>query len=263
MADGKGSSSSTSNGNTRAGCARNGLLGLAAVLIVVYLFLQAGKGNGDEENHARSTSTTEPRVTTTVASGVVEADPVCPEEDGSSPRELKFTGPPPSSCLDPTATYVATVETNRGDFEITLDPAGAPQAVNSFVFLARYHYYDGVGFHRVHQDFLAQAGDPIDPDLGGADAGYLLPEEPPQEAPLYPQGSVALANLYPEPNTTGSEFFVVTGPGADTLQPFYSRIGQVTSGSQVVDAINATGTDDGLGVPTDLTVINTITIDQN
>jgi peptidylprolyl isomerase/peptidyl-prolyl cis-trans isomerase B (cyclophilin B) len=268
MADGKGASSSADNkeGSTRAGCARNGLLGLGGLLIVVYLFLQAGKGNGDEQAHV--TTTIEPRITTTVADVVDAVDPVCPKEDGSSPRQLKFTGPPPLTCLDADATYVATVETNRGDFEITLDQADAPQAVNSFVFLARYHYYDGVGFHRVIRDFLAQAGDPIDPGVANGDPGpgYLLPEEPPKEPPFYPEGSVAMANLYPKPNTTGGEFFVITGRGGDTLPPpgqpgSLSRIGHVTSGQEVIDAINATGSDDDV-LPQDLTVIDTITITQ-
>jgi cyclophilin family peptidyl-prolyl cis-trans isomerase len=274
MADGQESSSGSSGspgpsrapgppGTNRAGCARNGLLGLAAILVVVYLFIQASRSDDNEEAHARSTTTAEPQVTTTVVDPDEGIDPDCPDEDGSSSRQLEFTGPPPLSCLDPDATYVALVETNRGDFEITLDPADAPQAVNSFVFLARYHYYDGVGFHRVIRDFLAQAGDPIDPGIAGGDPGpgYLLPEEPPQEQPFYPEGSVAMANLYPTPEPTGSEFFIVTGRGAETLTPNYSRIGNITSGEEVVAAINATGADDDV-LPADLTVIESLTIDQ-
>lgn len=236
---------------------------MAAVLVVVYLFIQAGRGDDNEEAHARATTTSEPRITTTVVDPEDAVDPECPEEDGSSPRRLEFTGPPPLSCLDPSATYIAEVETNRGDFQITLDQSDAPNAVNSFVFLARYHYYDGVGFHRVIKDFLAQAGDPIDPGVAGGDPGpgYLLAEEPPQEPPFYPEGSVAIANLYPSPNTTGSEIFIVTGRGGETLTPNYSRIGHITSGEEVVAAINATGSDDDV-LPPDLTVIESLTITQ-
>lgn len=270
MADGKGSSSGSDSkgsgggsgsGNSRAGCARNGLLGLGALLVVVYLFLQAGKGSGDEEAH--TTTTTEPRITTTVADVVDAVDPVCPSSDGSSERELKFTSEPPLTCLDMSATYVALVETSRGDFEITLDQASAPHAVNSFVFLARYHYYDGTGFHRVIRDFLAQAGDPIDPGIAGGETGpgYLMAEEPPQEPPFYPEGTVALANSYPELDTTGSEFFVVTGRGGETLPVSASVIGHITAGEEVIAAINATGTDDELP-PEDLTLIESLTITQ-
>ena len=263
--DGKGGSeSSKSQARGRAGCARSALLGAGAVLIVVYVFIRTGDGNGDNgAEQRRATVTTEPRVTTTLASRDVAAvEPECPEEDGSSERTLKFTEAPPV-CIDPEATYVATVATNRGDFEITLDQASAPLAVNSFVFLARYHFYDGVGFHRVLEDFLAQTGDPFDPDVGDADAGYLLPEEPPTVAPFYPKGAVAMSNLT-DANTTGSEFFVITGDGAVDVQPTYSRIGEVTSGQTVLDAINATAVpNDNIGVPTELTVIESITIDEN
>lgn len=251
--------------SSRAGCARSALLGGAAILIVVYVFIRAGDGNGDSDRQARrdNTSTTEPRPTTTLAPRPsVAVDPECPEEDGSSERTLQFTEAPPM-CIDPAATYVATVATNRGDFEITLDSMSAPQGVNSFVFLARYHFYDGVAFHRVLDDFLAQTGDPFDPDVGDADAGYLLPEEPPTVEPFYPKGAVALSNLV-EPNTTGSEFFVVTGEGAAGVLPTYSRIGEVTGGIDVVDAINATAIpNDDIGVPTELTVVETITVEES
>jgi cyclophilin family peptidyl-prolyl cis-trans isomerase len=260
--DSKGRSESSRS--SRAGCARSALLSMGALLIVVYVFIRAGDGNGDDtEDRRHNTVTTEPRPTTTLASqGIVAVDPECPEEDGSSDRELKFTEAPPL-CIDPDATYVATVATNRGEFEVTLDPASAPLAVNSFVFLARYHFYDGVAFHRVLEDFLAQTGDPFSPDVGDADAGYLLPEEPPTVEPFYPEGAVAMSNLG-EPDSTGSEWFVVTGPGAEGVPATYSRIGEVTSGMDVVDAINATAIpNDNIGVPTELTVIDTITIEEN
>jgi len=264
MAEGKDSSESGSGTrSSRAGCARSGLLGLAAILIVVYLFTRAGDGNGEDDVDHSATLTTEPRVTTTLADRPGAVEPVCPDEDGESRHTLMFTEAPPM-CIDVDATYVATVETNRGDFEITLDPEGAPEAVNSFVFLARWGFYDGVGFNRVLRDYLAQAGDPFDPNIGDADAGYVLPEEPPAERPYYPVGSVSMASLYPEPDSTGSEFFVATGPEAERLLPLgYSRIGRVTDGMNVVDAINATANpNDDIGVPNDPTVIATVTVEE-
>ena len=70
-----------------------------------------------------------------------------------------------------------------------------------------------------------------------------------------------MANLYPTPETTGSEFFIITGHGGETLTPSYSRIGHITSGEEVVAAINATGADDDV-LPADLTIIEALTIDQ-
>jgi len=254
-------SSSKSN---RAGCARSALLALGALLLVVYIFTQAANGDdeSDEEEARHNTVTTQPQVTTTLVDRPVEADPECPDEDGSSERTLMFTEAPPL-CIDVDASYVATIETTRGDFEITLDPDGAPQAVNSFVFLSRYHFYDGVSFHRVLRDLLAQAGDPFDPGIGDTGAGYRIAQEPPTGQPPYVKGTVALASET-EPETTGSEFFVVTGRGGELLPATYSVIGEVTSGMNVIDAINATSVaNDDIGFPTEPTIIETITVDED
>ena len=72
--------------------------------------------------------------------------PECPAPDGSSPRQTSFSGTPPM-CIDPSKSYTATMETSIGTMVIYLDAAGAPNTVNNFVFLARYHYYDGLIFH--------------------------------------------------------------------------------------------------------------------
>jgi cyclophilin family peptidyl-prolyl cis-trans isomerase len=249
--------------SSRAGCARSVLLALGVLLIVVYIFTQAAGGDdeSDEEEARRDAVTTLPQVTTTLAGRPAEVDPECPDEDGSSERTLMFSEAPPM-CIDEDATYVATVETTRGDFEITLDPTGAPLGVNSFVFLSRYHFYDGVSFHRVLRDLLAQAGDPFDPGTGATGAGYAIAQEPPTAEPYYPRGTVALASEA-DPVSTASEFFVVTGQGGDLLPPSYSVIGEVTSGMNVVDAINTTAVpNDDIGFPTEPTIIESITIDE-
>ncbi|HEY8546472.1 MAG TPA: peptidylprolyl isomerase [Acidimicrobiales bacterium] len=249
--------------SSRAGCARSALLALGALLIVVYILTQAAGSGGDSDDEAarRSTITTRPRVTTTLVERPDAVEPECPEEDGSSPKQLLFTEAPPM-CIDVDATYVATVATSRGTFEITLDPSRAPLGVNNFVFLARYHFYDGVSFHRVLDDLLAQAGDPFDPGVGPTGAGYTIAEEPPTAEPYYPKGTVALARET-EPGTTASEFFVVTGEGGELLPPDYTVIGSVTSGIEVIDAIDATALpNDDIGFPSEMTVIESITIEE-
>jgi cyclophilin family peptidyl-prolyl cis-trans isomerase len=232
-------------------------------MVVGRLFLVGDSGSPGPTPTTNVLPTTSVEPTTTLADEGTPASPTCPETDGSSPHQLQFTGPPPQ-CIDHDATYVATVETTRGNFEITLDPKTAPEGVNSFVFLARWHYYDGVGFSRVLSDYVMQVGDPVHGDLADSgNAGYLLPEEPPRQQPFYPEGSVVLANQPPKPNTTGSEFFVITGSGpqVDQLTPSFTRIGRVTSGQSVVDAINATGRlSDEVGGPTSVTVIQRIVV---
>ena len=74
------------------------------------------------------------------------------------------------------ARYLAHVEmANGGAFTIELLPKSAPQTVNSFVFLAREGWFDGVTFHRVLPGFVAQTGDPTGTGRGGP--GYMIPNE--------------------------------------------------------------------------------------
>jgi cyclophilin family peptidyl-prolyl cis-trans isomerase len=259
---------SSSDPGHRTGLPRWMFLGLALVVVVVlgvrFIYSKVSDDDaGDATIDHTPQQTEEPeRVTTTLAEPGTPVEPTCPAEDGSSERVLAFTGPPPT-CIDPTKTYVADVETTRGDFEITLDPAGAPANVNNFVFLARYHYYEGVGFHRIIPGFVAQAGDPIGPQVGTGDPGYSVADEPPAQAPFYPPLSVAVANRFPEADTGSSQFFIVTGPEGEALDPNYSRIGQVTAGDDVITAINETGASDGSGEPLELTVIESITITES
>ena len=65
----------------------------------------------------------------------------CPPLDGSAPKIVHFALAPPT-CIAPSKTYTATITTNKGVMVVALDPAAAPIAVNSFVFLAGYHYFD-------------------------------------------------------------------------------------------------------------------------
>ena len=181
----------------------------------------------------------------------------CPAADGSSPKTQKFSGPPPM-CIDPEKTYTATMVTNKGTMTIALDPIGAPKTVNNFVFLARYHYYDGVTFHRIIPGFVIQGGDPQGTGMGGP--GYKFEDELPRPG-RYEIGSLAMANA--GPNTNGSQFFIVTGDAGTSLPPQYSLFGQVTQGLEVVKAIEETGiagTQDGK--PSEVVKINSINIKE-
>ena len=68
--------------------------------------------------------------------------------------------------IDTDKRYVATMVTSHGTMVIALDPLAAPKTVNSFVFLARYHYFDGIVFHRIIPGFVLQGGDPTGIGLG-------------------------------------------------------------------------------------------------
>lgn len=182
--------------------------------------------------------------------------PECPAADGSSPRQTSFDGPFPM-CIDPSKTYTAEMDTSMGSLTIHLDPAAAPQTVNNFVSLARYHYYDGLIFHRIIQGFVCQGGCPEGSGRGGP--GYRFADELPNPG-RYEVGSLAMANA--GPNTNGSQFFIISGPSGAGLPPQYSLFGKVVKGLDVVDAMEKVETGSGDRPKTDV-VINSITVAES
>jgi len=170
----------------------------------------------------------------------------CPAADGSESRAASFEKAPPT-CIDTAKTYTAVVLTNKGEFTIVLDAMQAPLAVNNFVTLARYRYFDGTICHRAIKDFMVQCGDPTATGTGGP--GYAFADELPS-AGSYRLGSLAMANS--GPNTNGSQFFVITGGQGVALPPSYTLFGQVTNGlDSTVPALNAASNQDPAanGVP--------------
>ena len=181
--------------------------------------------------------------------------PECPAADGSSPQQRRFDQPPPM-CIDPQKRYTATMTTSKGTMVIALDAVAAPKTVNNFVFLARYHYFDGIVFHRIIPGFVLQGGDPEGSGRGGP--GYRFEDELPKPG-RYEIGSLAMANA--GPNTNGSQFFIISGPDGAGLPPLYSLFGAVVSGGEVVQAIEAVGTSSGN--PKENVVIETVTIAES
>jgi cyclophilin family peptidyl-prolyl cis-trans isomerase len=158
-------------------------------------------------------------------------------------------------CIDADKRYTASVVTSRGTLTIALDPIAAPQTVNNFVFLARYHYFDGIVFHRIIPGFVLQGGDPTGTGRGGP--GYRFADELPQPG-RYELGSLAMANAGPD--TNGSQFFVISGPAGVRLPPQYSLFGKVVAGLDVVAAIDGIGTSSG--TPKETVTIESVTITE-
>ena len=170
----------------------------------------------------------------------------CPNTDGSSPRTTKFDAPPPM-CIDPETTYHAEIVTSMGTMFVQLLPKRAPKTVNNFVFLARYHYFDGVIFHRIIKDFVIQGGDPEGTGRGGP--GYRFaneyptnqyrPFDPALKSPVtYPRGTLAMANSGPDSN--GSQFFIVYQDSV--LPPTYTVFGSIDpTGMAAVDDLVSVG----------------------
>jgi peptidylprolyl isomerase len=177
-----------------------------------------------------------------------------PNPDGSSPQRQKFDAAPPM-IIDTTKTYTAAMVTSHGTMEFLLDAAGAPQTVNSFVYLARWHYYDGIVLHRIIPGFVLQGGDPTGTGAGGP--GYRFNDELPKPG-RYELGSLAMANA--GPHTNGSQFFIISGPDGMRLPPLYAHFGKAVKGLDVVSSIDAIGSPSGK--PRESVTIESLTITE-
>ena len=238
-----------------------------AVLLVLGVSVFIRSGDNSSQNVASTNAPTtvqagKPVTLTSVPPGAaISTDTPCPDPDGKSPRTLSFAKPPPM-CISPSHSYTAEISTTKGKITIDLDAKDAPKTVNNFVVLARYHFYDGIPFHRIIPGFVIQAGDPLANGSGGP--GYNFEDELPK-AGSYKVGSVAMANS--GPNTNGSQFFIITGPAGVSLPPSYSLFGTVTEGMDVVHAIEAVGTPDtgsnpDAGKPTEAVTISSVNIKE-
>ena len=186
-----------------------GVLIVAAAALLVWLFTQ---------NQPESTSA----LTSTATNQPVEA----------TPAQAKHYDQAPDMQIDVTKTYIATVTMQKGgSFKIQLYADKAPITVNSFVFLARDGYFDGVTFHRVLEGFMAQGGDPTGTGSGGP--GYSFVNED-SDLTFDKAGVVAMANAGRD--TNGSQFFITFGP-QESLNGGYTIFGQVIEGMDVVNGI--------------------------
>jgi cyclophilin family peptidyl-prolyl cis-trans isomerase len=239
------------------------LAGVVVVLVGATLALGGVGGDDDPEagsggSSTTSTSTAGPTITVPEAGASITGATPCPAADGSSERTTSFAEAPPT-CIDPAKTYTATLTTSMGDIELALDTAAAPVTVNNFVVLSRYHFYDGVAFHRIVPQFMIQTGDPVGPQPGTGSPGYTIPDELPTAEGAYPPGTLAMANTS-SPNTGGSQFFIMA-TGSSGLPNQYSVFGRVTTGQDVVDAINALG-DPTTELPTEEVLVESVTITE-
>ena len=154
------------------------------------------------------------------------------QESSTSPSKQYSAYPP--MTIDVNKKYFATVKLAKGgEFKIQLFPDKAPKTVNSFVFLARDGFYDGVTFHRVLEGFMAQGGDPT--GTGGGGPGYQFEYEP-NDLKFDKPGVVAMANRGAGTSTNGSQFFITFVP-TPQLDGGYTIFGQVIEGMDVVNGI--------------------------
>ncbi|MDP8968961.1 MAG: peptidylprolyl isomerase [Actinomycetota bacterium] len=160
-------------------------------------------------------------------------EPAAPPEAAGQPKQ-RFPGGP-AQVLQAGSDYRATIDTSCGTVVVDLYEDRAPQAVNSFVFLAQQGFFDGLEiFRNAPSIFALQTG--AGDNQSTWDVGYTFPDElaaAQQEG--YEAGSLAMANS--GPNTNGSQFFFVYGQSS--LPPQYVKFGQTVEGVEVLEAIGA------------------------
>lgn len=159
--------------------------------------------------------------------------------------------------IDSEKSYTAKLNTNHGEVTIELYASDAPVTVNSFVFLARDNFYDGVIFHRVIEGFMIQGGDPTGTGTGGP--GYRFQDEIVSSLTFAEPGLLAMANA--GPGTNGSQFFITVTP-TPHLNGNHTIFGKVTEGYDVVLEISQVNTGPR-DKPVDSVVIESVEITES
>jgi cyclophilin family peptidyl-prolyl cis-trans isomerase len=182
----------------------------------------------------------------------------CPAEDGSSPRVTTFAGPPPT-CIDPTMFYEAIVSTTKGNLTLQLNPEQAPNAVNNFVVLSRYHYYDGQPFTTIISRQSASVEALFADQPRGTSPGYTLPEEVPDVGQIFVPGSVAMIPEQGAPNDGyGGAFLIATFELAPGIPQQVTQFGIMLDGQDVLIALERAASRSG--EPTEVITITSISI---
>jgi cyclophilin family peptidyl-prolyl cis-trans isomerase len=232
--------------------------GIAALLVLGLFGAVLGSRSQSTSTPTTTSSTTAPSttadpvlpaagVTPTAApmGGTLEGPTPCPAEDGSSPRITLFAEAP-TSCIDPSSFYIATITTSVGEMTVQLNPRRAPQTVNAFVVLAGYHFYDGQPVTSVSS--LASFTIGLEFSGPGAERapGFTIPDEVPAPGQIFTPGTLAMSGTPGSPGTNRGQLLVATFQNAAGIDQAVTGFGIMLSGDQVLRAIDSLATQDGL-----------------
>jgi peptidyl-prolyl cis-trans isomerase B (cyclophilin B) len=147
------------------------------------------------------------------------------------PGPTASTGAAPAQT-GPYANKRARIKTVYGDMVARFFPDVAPKTVKNFCDLAQKGFYNGLIFHRVIRGFMIQGGDPEGTGNGGP--GYTIKAEFSNRPHV--RGTLSMARSS-DPDSAGSQFFIVHGAHADHLDGKYTVFGELVSGLDVLDKI--------------------------
>ena len=227
-------------------------LAILGVLVLLGTFL-GGCGIGNKKNDKAETTVVSAPVDADISSGCWTAEQRALPLSLDGGKQVKQWSQPPAMAIDTSKTYVATVNTNKGSFEMTFfRQKRRRRSITSFAWPSRAST-DNTTFHRVVPGFVIQGGDPEGTGRGGP--GYRFDDEPVKRQ--YSRGIVAMANA--GPNTNGSQYFVCLDDVS--LPPAYTIFGEVTKGMDVVDAIAAVQLNGSS--PVEPVTVSTVTISES
>jgi cyclophilin family peptidyl-prolyl cis-trans isomerase len=181
----------------------------------------------------------------------------------SDTATYKFTKA--DQVADSTKDYVAVLETDApGRIVWHFHQSTAPLATNSFIFLALHHYFDGIAFHRVITNVIAQGGDPNTLQTnrttwGTGGPGYAFADEL-TPTPVYSALTVAMANS--GPNTNGSQFFINMADNSKTFSPAYTLFADIIEGESTLPLLATSPDANGFTPPTTPTRMTDVHICQ-
>ena len=191
--------------------------------------------SGEKESDAQSQSGDAIVIESNSGENIV-VEPGANKENGEN--TMKEINTDPKRYENVERNPIVTIEMKNGKkITVELYPKIAPTSVENFISLINKNFYDGVIFHRVMPNFMAQGGDPQGTGLGGP--GYTIQGEFSengftQNNLKHDIGVISMARAT-DPNSAGSQFFIVTSDQSYvSLDGKYAGFGKVVDGMDVV-----------------------------
>ena len=218
-----------------------GLVGIIGSLVPLLLLGNSGSPHGGSQSAADRGSQAGPAPVSQLVDPEADAEAAAATALDGGLGEVEGKpqfAAPPELTLDPAASYTAVMTLEDGStVEIELFADTAPIHANNFIFLAEQGFYDGLTFHRVLPDFVAQGGDPTATGSGGA--GYTLPDEAvganAEVLSLEGEGVIAMARG--GQGASSSQFFITLTPQGGLDPQGFTAFGRVVSGFDAVQGI--------------------------
>ena len=156
---------------------------------------------------------------------------------------------------DPAEDIAEQASLTDKQFVITLYPEYAPISCENFEKLVKEGFYDGIIFHRVIEDFMAQGGDPTGTGMGGSNCTIHgeFSRNGVDNQLSHKRGVVSMARSS-DPNSASSQFFICYTDDCTFLDGDYAAFGEVTEGMEVVDSF--------LKVPRDMSSSGELSVPQ-